>query len=63
MKNYTYTGTSNLTFSFNDKDYLIHGHGPHDLPEDAPVVKSNITRGKLVLTPDQTKVKKSNPEK
>lgn len=54
MKSYIYKGKSNLTFSHGKEDFLIHGEGPHDLPEESPIVKSNVTRGKLVLQGEQT---------
>ncbi len=55
MKKYTYTGTSILSFSFEDKDFVVFGAGPHDLPESSPIVQSNIAVGNLVLLADETK--------
>lgn len=60
MKSYTYHGKSNLTFTHEGKDYLVHGAGPHDLPEEAQIVTTHTGRGTLV---ESNKVKKSNPEK
>ena len=62
MKNYIYTGTSNLAFTHENADYVIYGRGPHLLPEKSPVVISNIAVGKLELVAEQTKVKNKNPE-
>jgi hypothetical protein len=48
MKNYTYYGTSNLTFTHGDRDYLVTGAGPHELPEEADIVQSHVSRGTLI---------------
>jgi hypothetical protein len=63
MKKYTYSGTSNLAFSFEGKDYLVYGHGPHQLPEEAPVVKSNVSLGNLVPVGEETKATNNNTSK
>lgn len=64
MKKYNYTGTSTLSFTHEKTDYLVHGPGPHDLPEDAAIVKTHEKRKTLVAIPDSpdntTKVKNSN---
>lgn len=63
MKKYTYNGTTNLAFTYKGQDYLVHGAGPHDLPEDAAIVKTHLRRGKLVLigavTPAETSKNKT----
>lgn len=48
MKKYKYLGKSNLSFTHDKKDYLVHGPGPHELPETAEPVKVHAARGHLV---------------
>ena len=62
MKKYTYSGTSNLTFSHAGKDYLVYGPGPHELPEDADIVKSNVAFGKLLPVQEEIKTVNRNPQ-
>jgi len=59
MKKFTYTGTSILSFSFEGKDFVVFGDGPHELPEASSVVQSNIAVGTLVLFADE---KSANPK-
>lgn len=64
MKNYLYTGKTNLTFTHDEFDHLVTGPGPHSLPEGSPVVQSNVTLGTLVLQSDEPKkVTNANTEK
>lgn len=59
MKSYNYSGKSTLAFTHNGNDYLAYGDGPHELPEDADIVKTLVA--KQVLTEaKETKVKNSN---
>lgn len=67
MKKYNYTGKTNLSFTHEKNDYLVHGPGPHELPEDAHIVKTHVKRGSLIAladTPENvTKIKNANEEK
>jgi hypothetical protein len=51
MKNYNYSGKSTLAFTHEKQDYLAYGAGPHDLPEDASIVRTLVAKGVLVETP------------
>ena len=58
MKNYKYLGKSTLAFTHDNQDYLAYGVGPHDLPEDADIVKTLVAKVVLV----ETSVKETNPK-
>ncbi len=45
MKSYKYKGATAITFTHEGKDYLVHGGGPHDLPETHPTVISLEKQG------------------
>lgn len=57
MKKYKYLGTSILSFTHGENDFIIHGTGPHDLPEEADIVKVNVARGVLVDADPEPKKK------
>lgn len=61
MKKYLYNGTSIFSFTNEGKDYLVHGSGPHSLPEAAPQVISAVGLGLLVEQIKETK--ENQPEK
>jgi hypothetical protein len=60
MKNYTYTGTSILSFTFDKQDYQVYGKGPHSLPAESELVKTLVAKGELTQVEpaaDKTKIK------
>lgn len=59
MKKYSYTGTSTLSFTFEGKDYVVSGTGPHKLPSESPVVEALSQKGDLVeIIPTDKKLNK-----
>lgn len=54
MKKYTYNGTSTLAFTHEEKDYLVHGKGPHSLPEESQQVISAVGLSLLVEKEKET---------
>lgn len=56
MKQFDYTGTGILSFTYKGEDFIISGNGPHKLPSDSSLVKALIGQG--LLTEVTTKNKK-----
>jgi hypothetical protein len=48
MKKYTYKGSSILSFTYENKDFVIYGNGPHQLPEESAIVKTLVAKGDLI---------------
>jgi hypothetical protein len=49
MVKYTYKGSGILTFTHEEKDYVVvHGTGTHNLPEDSGVVQSLAAQNLLI---------------
>jgi len=42
MKNFNYTGLGTLSFTHQNLDYVVHGSGPHELPEGSELVDSLV---------------------
>lgn len=63
MKKYNYYGNSTLSFSHKEgekeNDFLASGTGPHELPEDAEIVKTHVALGTLVEV-DEVEPKKKH---
>lgn len=55
MKKYLYKGSSILSFTYKDKDYVVFGTGPHSLPEDSERVKSLVRQGILSEVTNNTR--------
>lgn len=48
MKKFNYNGNGILSFTHQQKDYVIHENGPHQLPEESDLVKSLVTQKLLI---------------
>lgn len=56
MVKFNYNGSGLLSFSHNERDYIIHGEGPHFLPTESDLVISLLKQGLL------TEVSEIKPE-
>ena len=55
MKQYNYNGNSPLSFTWKEKDYVVFGEGPHELPSDCDHVESLVAQKILIPLKKVTK--------
>lgn len=48
MKKFEYYGSGTLSFTHLKQDFIIHGVGPHELPEENELVASLVAQKLLI---------------
>lgn len=56
FKKYQYNDTGLLSFTWAEKDYVVFGSGPHELPTSCPIVVSLSKQG--ILTEENQRTNK-----